>query len=602
MSGLADNPAVRSAAAGFAIALPIVAVALLLAATMNQGGERTVIVFLIGLTSVVGLGIYTGNSGVLSFGHVAFIGLGAYVSGLLTVPVATKAMALPNLPPLLAGAELDIVSALFISLAIGALVAFPIGIVVARMSDAAAVIATLGVLLIFHGIVVGAADFTRGSNAFLGVPRTTSLWGALAVAAATIVAARLFRDSGEGLRLRAAREDQLAARSIGIGVERERIVSWVISAVAATAAGVLLGHFLGAFSPSKFYFDDTLTILTMLIVGGMRTVSGAVAGAVVVTILIEVLRRLEPGVTILGVDFPEAFGLTQAGLCVLILAVMYWRPRGLLGRLEIDEMIYGTGAAVAPETPGLDQFVVEGGGALRVERLTKDFAGLRALDQVSAELRPGEIVGLIGPNGSGKTTLLNAVAGVVAPSAGTIAIDGVDVTQWGARQVAGAGVARTFQGIRLFADLAVHENVEAALVAGRLKMSRRQARDLTASLLAETRLGEHAAKRAGDLAYGLQRRLEITRALAVRPRYLLLDEPAAGMNPSESDALLGDLKWIRERFGVGILLVEHDLRLIMRLCDRLIVLNKGQVIAEGSPSEVQKHPAVMEAYLGRPRN
>ncbi len=171
-----------------------------------------------------------------------------------------------------------------------------IGVPIMRMGGAAAVIATLGLLLIVHGIIIGASDFTRGSNAFLGVAKKTDIWVALILAVPIILLARWYRDSRRGSQLRASREDELAARAIGIDVVRMRLGAWIVSAMICAAAGALLAHFLGAFSPSKFYFDDTLTLLTMLIVGGMTTVSGALCGAVVVTLTIEILRRVEGGV------------------------------------------------------------------------------------------------------------------------------------------------------------------------------------------------------------------------------------------------------------------------------------------------------------------
>jgi branched-chain amino acid transport system permease protein len=239
-------------------------------------------------------------------------------------------------------------------------------------------------------------------------------------------------------------------------------------------------------------------------------------------------------------------------------------------------------------------------GALTVEGATKDFAGLRALENVSVSVRPGEIVGLIGPNGSGKTTLLNLISGVLSPSAGRVLIDGADATQWPAHKVAQAGIGRTFQNIRLFAHLSVLENVEIAATT-RPNGSTDSARGLARQLLAEFGLADSAERMAGELDYGAQRRLEIARALALKPRYLLLDEPAAGMNPTESNQLLSELAELRRRTGIALLVIDHDMSLIMRLCDRIVVLNRGQVIAQGKPAEIQRDPAVIEAYIGRKR-
>jgi branched-chain amino acid transport system permease protein len=581
---------------GLMLCLPLAVLAVLFEFTTGAALQRTYTLFLINLIAVVGLGIFSGNSGILSFGHVAFIGLGAYVSGLLTLPLATKATTLPHLPAILAHTEWGLPAALLATVILVGIFGALIGIPIMRMGGAAAVIATLGLLLIVHGIIIGASDFTRGSNAFLGVAKKTDIWAALVLAVPIVLLARWYRDSRRGSQLRASREDELAARAIGIDVVKARLGAWIISAVICAAAGALLAHFLGAFSPSKFYFDDTLTLLTMLIVGGMTTVSGALCGAVVVTLTIEILRRLEAGFDLFGWRTPEVFGLTEAGLCLMILLVMYRRPAGLLVR-EIGEGWLRRAAACAP---GGSDLSVAATGALAIEGATKDFSGLRALDNVSVTVQPGEIVGLIGPNGSGKTTLLNLVSGVLSPTGGRVLIDGADATRWPAHRVAQAGIGRTFQNIRLFGHLSVLENVEiAATTRGGGTVD--SARALARQLLAEFGLADLADRMAGELDYGAQRRLEIARALALKPRYLLLDEPAAGMNPTESNQLLAELAALRRKTGIALLVIDHDMSLIMRLCDRVVVLNRGQVIAQGKPAEIQRDPAVIEAYIGRKR-
>ena len=576
------------------LGLPLILFALLFSQFGSASLQRTYTLFLINLIAVLGLGIFSGNSGILSFGHVAFIGLGAYLSGILTLPLDTKASTLPHLPAFLASVEWGLPAALIVTMIAVALFGALIGLPIARMGGAAAVIATLGLLLIVHGIIIGASDFTRGSNAFLGVPRLTGIWTALAVALPVLLAARAFRDSKTGGQLRASREDETAARAIGVDVVKRRLLAWTLSAGIAAASGVLLGHFLGAFSPSKFYFDDTLTLLTMLIVGGMTTVSGAFTGAIAVTLTIEILRRVEGGINLFGYRTPEIFGVTEAGLCLLILFVMYKRPAGLFNRLELGEAWFGRRIKTAEPAPSI---AVSANGEIKAESITKDFAGLRALDNVTLTLKPGEILGLIGPNGSGKTTLLNIISGVFAPSQGRIAIDGKDATAWPAHVIAQAGVGRTFQNIRLFGQLSVIENVEISARIG----AGGDATAVAMQLLTEFGLAEFADRPAAALDYGAQRRLEIARALALRPRYLLLDEPGAGMNPTESNALLQELAKLRQRTGIGLLVIDHDMALIMRLCDRIVVLNRGQVIAEGDPKAIQTNPAVIEAYIGRKR-
>jgi branched-chain amino acid transport system ATP-binding protein len=233
---------------------------------------------------------------------------------------------------------------------------------------------------------------------------------------------------------------------------------------------------------------------------------------------------------------------------------------------------------------------------LTIQNLTKDFVGLRALSQVSLSLQQGEILGLIGPNGSGKTTFINCVTGLLKPSAGRVLVGQVDLTGRPPHQIARHGLARTFQTIKLFSGLSVLENVEVAAVSAGL--SRKEARQRAATMLAELGIERLADLPAGELPYGEERRVEIARALARQPAFLFLDEPAAGLNELESDTLLQTLAAIPAKYGCGILIVDHDMRLIMRLCNRLHVLNYGQTIAEGPPEQVRQNPAVINAYLG----
>jgi branched-chain amino acid transport system ATP-binding protein len=239
---------------------------------------------------------------------------------------------------------------------------------------------------------------------------------------------------------------------------------------------------------------------------------------------------------------------------------------------------------------------MENTGELVLEGITKDFVGLRALDGVSLRLAPGEILGLIGPNGSGKTTLINVVTGLLPSTSGSVRVGPEEITNRPAYRIARHGLARTFQTIRLFRELTVVENVQVAAVS--MGLARPAARRRAGEVLAEMMLSEWGEKQAGALPYGLERRVEVARALAMEPRFLLLDEPAAGLNEDESDELLQILAPIPARKKLGMLIVEHDMRLIMRLCHRLHVLSYGKTIGEGSPEQVRAIPAVIEAYLG----
>ncbi len=248
---------------------------------------------------------------------------------------------------------------------------------------------------------------------------------------------------------------------------------------------------------------------------------------------------------------------------------------------------------------------------LRVEHVTKRFGGLVAVNDFDVTIMPGELVGLIGPNGAGKTTVFNLVTGVYVPTEGKVTINGTATAGMTPDRITGLGIARTFQNIRLFDEMSVLENVKTAYnlrsdyglfdAVFRTKKFHKQEEDLhkkAMELLAIFSLDKDAHERSANLAYGEQRRLEIARALATEPKLLILDEPAAGMNPQETDELMEMLHDIRDRFQITLLLIEHDMKFIMRMCERIVVLDRGRIIAKGTPQEVKSNPTVISAYLG----
>jgi len=253
-----------------------------------------------------------------------------------------------------------------------------------------------------------------------------------------------------------------------------------------------------------------------------------------------------------------------------------------------------------------------GSALLELDAVDKVFGGLHAVKRVSLSVRPGAIFGLIGPNGAGKTTLFNVITGVYTPEAGRVLFDGEDVAGLGPALIAARGIARTFQNIRLFRAMTVEENVmvaghklhKAGLVSAIFR-TRRHADDEQAlltrahELLDVLGLGAHARDVAGSLPYGSQRRLEIARALMLAPKLLLLDEPAAGMNSSEARELERQIRVLRDELGVTIMLVEHNMSVVMSVCERIHVVDHGETIAEGEPAEVREHPRVLAAYLGK---
>jgi branched-chain amino acid transport system ATP-binding protein len=252
----------------------------------------------------------------------------------------------------------------------------------------------------------------------------------------------------------------------------------------------------------------------------------------------------------------------------------------------------GPGAA-----PQAEPASVNGTELLQARGLKVHFGGIRAVDGVDLVLRKGEILGLIGPNGAGKTTLVNALSGFQRPTAGTVLLNGRDVTGHSPHRLARRGLARTFQSVRLFPGLTVLENVELGGVG--IGMRRPAARRWARELLERLKLGDMAGLYGNGLPHGLERRLGIVRALAAKPTFLMLDEPAAGLNEQESDELVGSLTLIRDDFSCGLVVIEHDMRLIMRLCERIQVIDHGKTISIGTPSQVRSDPAVLTAYLGR---
>jgi len=567
---------------------------------LGRTGERIATQMCVNVAAVVALSVFTGNSGIVSFGHSAFMAIGAYTAGLLTMPAGLQKMAVPMLPAFIAGHEMSFALALVAVVVVGLVVAFASGLPISRLQGASATIATLGLLIIVHSVLIGAREITRGSQTFYGVPRVTTFWVALGAAIAFAILARMFRESRWGLELRAVRDNESAAEALGINAQRARLVGWTVSGALAAVAGALYGHMLGAFSPHTFYFGLMFAMVAMLIVGGMATVSGAVVGVVVVTMLQDTVRQFEGGFTVAGVEMPSVFGLTTVALSVAILLVIWLRPEGLLGRRELR--LPGFGAlfrAFGPRAEPAAPVAVRAVAPLDVDGLSRSFAGLKAVDNATFDVPSARVTGLIGPNGAGKSTLVNLLTGQFRADEGRAHFGETDITALSPHTIAKLGLSRTFQNIRLFGNLTVFENVLVAALphaSGRADARARALREIEA-----LDLGGEAGTYADNLPYGARKRLEIARCLAMEPAMILLDEPAAGMNPEETSDLADRLTALTETRGIGLLLIDHDLEFVNRLSSSIVVINRGAVIARGTPEEIRHNDAVIEAYIGRGR-
>lgn len=562
-------------------------------------GVRTYTVLLLNVALVVAIQVFIGDSGIVSFGHVAFMGIGAYFTALLTIPPTVKVLQVPDLPGLLANASFGLPASVLLSVIFTAIVAAIVGVPLSRMTESAMAMGTLALLVVVHTVFQQWQAVTRGTLGLYGVPRNTTPVVAALAAVLALVVARVYKESPAGLRVRATREDPLSAGAVGIRVIRSRYGAWVLSAALMGGAGSLWAQNVIAFDPGQFFFSTTFALLAMLVVGGRASVSGAATGAVLITVLTDTLSRVEQGVAIGPFELPRITGTVNFVIAFVIIGTLIWKPEGLFGHREVDEFLsrwkpfarWGKPSSASGVEPSVVRIASGGVPALEASGIEQRFQGLVALDGVELTVRPGEILGLIGPNGSGKTTLLNAVSGVIPPSAGRVMVSGTDVTGMAAPRVADLGLARTFQNIRLFSHLTVRDNVEAGAPPN-------VGADALEALLAAFGLAEVADARAASLPYGAQRRVEIARATVRAPAVLLLDEPAAGMNEAESDDLLLAIRGIRDRLGCAIVVVDHDLRLILRLCDRIQVLDQGRTIALGTPTAVAEDPRVIEAYLG----
>ena len=551
----------------------------------------------IGIFSVLvtGLVLLTGVAGLTSFGQAAFMGVGAYTSAVLTTRF-----------------QLDPWLTLMSGLAVTSVVALLLGAITLRLKGHYLPLATIawGISLYY---VFGGAEFTGGFTGLRGIPPIHVFGLALsdnrAYAYLVLVslilcalAAQNLLSSRVGRAMRALRTGTVVAESFGADTFVLRVKTFWLAALLASLAGWLYVHQLGFVNPTPFGLSAGIEFLFMAVLGGSGYVWGALAGAAVITLLREWLQNVLPG--LLGQS--GSFETIVFGVLV-ILALQYARS----GLWPLAERLVSPPAfRPLPDPLSFPAHIrpVPGEELLVVERAVKQFGGLRAVNDVSFTLHAGEILGLIGPNGAGKSTLFNLISGVAPATSGRVRLRGQATERLRARAIHALGVARTFQHVRLFPELSLLDNAmmggygraRAGMVASLLHLERREEAALQQEALKHLErvgLRDLALTLAGNLPLGQQRLLEIARALVADPVLLLLDEPAAGLRYAEKQALAALLRRLRAE-GVSILLVEHDMDLVMNLADRLVVMNYGEKLAEGTPRQVRANPLVREAYLG----
>ncbi|MXW97437.1 MAG: ATP-binding cassette domain-containing protein [Acidimicrobiaceae bacterium] len=589
----------------------------------DAASERLFTSLLINVTVVVGMQIFIGNTGILSFGHVGFGAVAGYAFVLFAIDTDRKARLVPDAPFGLVDLTVHPAAAIAVAVALTVAVAAVVGLGLVRSAAASGAIAptviTLSLLFATFELAVNWTDLTGGNRAGLSFRPGTAMAGrgyAYAALAVALVVAGIYRRSRSARLARAVREDGVAARSLGIHPATHQMWALLLS-VAVVAVGASLRVWLtGTISPERFFIDYTLLTITMLVVGGRNSITGATLGTVVITVLTEAARVVSgPDVDPGPFDVILRPGLSDLVLGASMLGFMVLRPRGLLDDWELADWLGprlrsrlglpGSPSAAPQEVTravpraehhrAVPAAVQPAPDRLAAAGLTVDFGGLRGLDNAHILAHSGRVVGLIGPNGAGKTTMLNAITGLVGAQ-GRITLEGQDIVGLAPHRLARRGLARTFQNLRLFEALTVQENIEVAALAG--GRSSRQAEQTAAGLLGLCGIADIADVRARALDYGASKRLELARAAAQAPGFLLLDEPTSGFSELESVIIVDQIRRIADVLGCGVVVIDHDLAFITNLCDRVYCLDQGSVIAVGSPAEIRTHPAVRAAYLG----
>lgn len=589
-------------------------VILALALSWNFLPDFTIVLLCyIGLYSMVALGLVmlTGVGGMTSFGQAAFVGVGAYA----TAWVCTSPMAVNALGGLFGAQALPWLG-LVLGFVITFVVAWVLGSVTVKLQGHYLPLCTIAWGLSLY-YLFGNMEFLGGQTGLTGIPAIrivgldlsssrimgVVIWGVMLLAMWLLYN---LLDSREGRAIRSLKGGQVMAESMGVNTARYRVKLFVLAALLATLSGWLYAHMQRFVSPAPFNLNIGIEYLFMAVVGGAGHLWGAVLGASIITLLKEKLQDILPALLGSNGNFEViVFGL----LMVLVLqrfAEGLWPTfqRLTAGLVRPPEKkLQGT-----PQPLDQRSLPAVGTVLLKAEHVIKRFGGLVANNDVSMQLKAGEVHALIGPNGAGKSTFFNMISGVDSPTEGQVQLMGQVMGDAPSRRFAALGLGRTFQHVRLLGQRSVLENVALGAhqrahkgwMASMLRLDRGE----EAALLAEARrqiercgLGPYADVPAASLALGQQRIVEIARALASQPAALLLDEPAAGLRHLEKQALANLLRQLRAE-GLGILVVEHDMEFVMNLADRITVLEFGTVIAEGTPAQIQSNQRVLDAYLG----